>query len=76
MKKIILSILLLLVFVTGAYAWMSIIGMGGSATVTGSSGSSQNDPFFAEGSVILLQSTGATPTVYFGPGGVYVSHEN
>jgi len=48
----------------------------GVSGLAGSSGSSQNDPFFAEGSVILLQSTGATPTVYFGSGGVYVSHEN
>jgi hypothetical protein len=34
-----------------------------------------NDPLYVDGSVELLQSSGAAPTVFFADGGLYFIHE-
>ena len=36
---------------------------------------SVNDIFYEDGSIILLQSTGESPTVFYEDGGLYIVHE-
>jgi len=34
-----------------------------------------NDPVYVDGSLCLISSAGAAPTVYFADGGLYIVHE-
>uniref|UniRef100_A0A6H1ZGE7 Uncharacterized protein n=1 Tax=viral metagenome TaxID=1070528 RepID=A0A6H1ZGE7_9ZZZZ len=35
-----------------------------------------NDPVYVDGSLCLISSAGAAPTVYFADGGLYIVHEH